>query len=205
LDAAGLSLLNFDQLSMIETKRLKLRIWRLNDAEALFKYASDRRVSEPAHWPCHTSIGMSRKVIEEFFIPNPYNFAVVLKETEEPVGCIGLVPVGEEHHLLLPGEREVGYWIGYPYWGNGLTTEVLEGFIGYCRNVSGIKSLLITTDGSNAPSQRVAEKCGFQYLENYTFEGISSKAYRLTLDAPASMYASLPVESPTNIETLSLD
>lgn len=167
---------------MIETERLKLRKWRLSDAEALFKYASDRRVSELALWPCHTSVEMSREVIDRFFSPNPYNFAIILKETDEPVGCIGLVPLGEEHHRLLPHEREVGYWIGYPYWGNGLTTEALDGLIGFCRDEPNFKSLLITIDSKNIASMRVAEKCGFQYVESYKYNGISSKAYRLCLD-----------------------
>ncbi len=115
----------------------------MSDAEALFKYASDRRVSELALWPYHTSVEMSREVIDRFFSPNPYNFAIILKETDEPVGCIGLVPLGEEHHRLLPHEREVGYWIGYPNRGNGLTTEALDGLIGFCRDEPNFKSLLI--------------------------------------------------------------
>lgn len=107
---------------MIETDRLVLRRWRIEDAEALYKYASDERVSELALWPRHTSLEMSREVIEKFFIPNPQSFAMVLRTTDEPAGCIGLVPEGEEHHPSEPLEREVGYWIGHPYWSKGLTT-----------------------------------------------------------------------------------
>lgn len=166
---------------MIETKRLILRGWCPEDADALFKYASDKRVSELALWPCHNSVEMSREVIENIFIPNPCSFAMVLKDTAEPVGCIGLVPCGDEHHSLLTNEREVGYWIGYPHWGQGLTTEALEALIRYCRNPLGIRSLLITTDKRNIPSQRVAEKCDFRLIDDYVYDGICSKAYRLIL------------------------
>lgn len=164
---------------MIETDRLILRRWREEDAASLYKYASDKRVSELALWPCHTSLEMSRMVINEIFIPNPYSFAMVLKETDEPIGCIGLVPTGAEHYSLNSSEREIGYWIGYPYWGKGLTTEALGGLIGYCRDTLGLKSLIITTDSRNVASQRVAEKCGFQFIEDYVYEGIPGKAYRL--------------------------
>ena len=95
----------------IVTNRLELRNWKLADADALFKYASDRRVSELALWSCHTSVEMSRDVIENFFIPNPYNYAIVLKETNEPIGCIGIVPEGEEHYRVLSNEREVTYYL----------------------------------------------------------------------------------------------
>ncbi len=166
---------------MIETNRLILRRWRLTDAEALYKYASDYRVSALALWPRHTSVEMSRDVIEKFFIPNPQTFAMVIRATDEPIGCIGLVPEGTEHYNIESGEREVGYWIAYPCWGKGLTTEALNGFIGYCRDKLRLKSLLITTDARNVASQRVAEKCRFEFIEHYDLDGIPSKAYRLSL------------------------
>lgn len=77
---------------VIATGRLMLRRWRESDAEALYRYTSDGRVREMAMWPRHTSVEMSRQVIAEYFMPNPFNFAMVLKATGEPIGCIGLVP-----------------------------------------------------------------------------------------------------------------
>lgn len=166
---------------MIETVRLVLRPWSMDDAEALYKYASDGRVSELALWPRHESVEMSREVIERFFIPNPDTFAIVLRESGEAVGCMGLVPPGDEHYPLGPLEREVGYWIGYPYWGHGLTTEALEGLVRHCRDSLKLRSLLITTDSRNIASGRVAEKCGFRFVGDYVCDGINSKAYRLEL------------------------
>lgn len=167
-----------DAGTTLETGRLLLRPWCPEDAEALYRYASDSRVSELALWPRHTSPEMSCRVIEEFFMPNPFTFAVTLKETGEPVGCIGLVPQGEEHYTLLSGEREVGYWIGRPFWGQGLIPEALEALGAFCRDRLGLASLLITADARNRASIRVAEKCGFLFLEEYLFEGIPSRAYR---------------------------
>ena len=166
---------------MIETERLVLRQWRADDATALYKYASDKRVSELALWPTHTAVEMSRGVIEGIFMPNPYCFAIILKESNEPVGCIGLVPVGGEHHETAHSEREVGYWIGHPFWNMGLTTEALEALIVYCRETMGLTSLLITTDANNIASQKVAEKCGFRLYDNYLYDGVKSCAYRLKL------------------------
>ena len=139
---------------MIETKRLILRPWSVADATALYKYASDPRVSELALWPAHTSVEMSREVIEKFFMTNPHSFAIVLKDSGEPVGCIGLVPAGDEHHEMLQSEREVGYWIGRPYWNAGLTTEALKALIDYCREKLNLSSLMITTDDRNIASAR---------------------------------------------------
>lgn len=165
----------------IDTPRLSLRHWQVNDAEALFKYASDSRVSRMALWPTHTSVEMSREVIEQIFIPNTESFAIVLKETYEPIGCIGLVPNGLEHLSSTMSGREIGYWIGYKYWGMGLVTEALTALIKYCRDTLHIDSLLITTDSRNIGSQRVAEKCGFKYDRDFMLDGIESKAFSLTL------------------------
>lgn len=166
---------------MIDTERLVLRPWALDDATALYKYASDYRVSELALWPAHTSVEMSREVIERFFMPNPHTLAITLKETGEPIGCIGLVPEGDEHYETEYSEREVGYWIGYPYWNMGLTSEALEALIDYCRESVDLSSLLITTDKRNVASQRVAEKCGFVFVEEYSYGNIAGCAYRLRL------------------------
>ena len=162
---------------MLETSRLIIRPWSTDDADDLYRYASDSRVSELALWPCHTDVAMSRTVIETYFMTNPDTSAIALKESGEVVGCIGLVPVGDEHYPPLPHEREVGYWIGYPLWNHGYTTEALRELIEYCRQRSDISSLLITTDERNTASQRVAEKCGFKLIGHYN----DGRAYRLTL------------------------
>ena len=91
------------------------------------------------------------------------------------------MPQGEEHYVHEDKEREVGYWIGYPYWGQGLVSEALEAIIEYCRNTMRLKSLLIANDKRNVASQRVAEKCGFKFIEEYEYDGVCSKAYRLVL------------------------
>ena len=165
----------------IETERLVIRKWSESDASALFKYASDERVSRLALWPAHTSEEMSLSVIRDIFIPNPDSFAIVLKTTGEPIGCIGLVPIGCEHFAPECGEREVGYWVGYPYWGIGIASEALRGLVGCYRQHSEVSSLLITVDATNARSVGVAAKCGFHHVADYNYDGIFSRAYRLEL------------------------
>ena len=167
----------------MKTRRLILRTWREEDAESLYRYASDPRVGVPAGWPPHESVEMSREVIMRFFLPNPHVFAIVPKDSDNPIGCIGLVPEGDEHYVTAHAEREVGYWIAYPCWGKGLTTEALKGFISYCRTELRLESLLITTDSRNMASRRVAEKCGFEFTGDYVLDGIQAKAYRLKLES----------------------
>ena len=92
-------------------------------------------------------------------------------------------PRGDKHYVTAHAEREVGYWIAYPCWGKGLTTEALKGFISYCRTELRLESLLITTDSRNMAFRRVAEKCGFEFTGDYVLDGIQAKAYRLKLES----------------------
>lgn len=176
--------------NLTDTNRLSFRHWQEADAESLYKYASDTRVSEMALWSRHTSVEMSRQVIRDFFMPNEHTYAMVLKETDEPIGCIGLVPAGEEHFTTLANEREAGYWIGYSYWGKGLTSEALKSLIDFCEHKLRLGSLLITTDAANKASQRVAEKCGFKFIADYDYNGTPSKAFRM-------MFPSLKIREVT--------
>lgn len=162
----------------IETPRLVLRHWQDSDAEALFKYASDPEVSTPAQWPCHTSVEMSRMVIKEVFAPNPLCFAIVLRQTNEAVGCIGLVPQGEENFPPEAEEREVGYWICRPLWNKGLVAEALRALMQYLHASQSCRSLMITTKADNTASQRVAAKCGFVHVADFEQDGVECKAFR---------------------------
>ena len=147
----------------IETDRLILRPWRESDAPALYRYACDPLVADPAGWPAHTSVEFSLAVIREVF-SSPEIYAMVLKSTGEPVGCCGLVPAGARPcDAIGPDDAEIGYWVGCPYWGLGLMPEAVAALAARATEVLGRKRLWIAFTDGNDRSRRVAEKCGFAY------------------------------------------
>ena len=91
---------------MIETKRLILRHWREDDAEALYKYASDPDVGPIAGWPPHTSPENSLEIIRTVFAA-PETYAVVLKDTGEPIGCCGIMFANSLHAADKIGRAHV--------------------------------------------------------------------------------------------------
>ena len=105
----------------LQTKRLLLRAWKESDAEALYKYAQNPNVGPIAGWPPHTSVENSREIIKAV-LSAPETYAVVLKETGEAVGSVGIMTARSEIHSakIADNECEIGYWIGEPYWGQGL-------------------------------------------------------------------------------------
>ena len=115
---------------VLETERLILRPWAETDAEECYKYAKNQQVGPIAGWAVHTSIENSREIIRTV-LSAPETYAVVLKDTGLPVGSIGLM-LGKASNIGIPDtEGEIGYWIGVPYWGQGLIPEAVRELMKY--------------------------------------------------------------------------
>lgn len=148
---------------MIETERLILRPWRETDAAALFKYASDPDIGPVAGWPPHTSIANSLEIIRTVFAA-PETYAVILKDTDEPVGSCGIMFSDSLHSAeMQQGEAEIGYWIGKPYWGQGLIPEAVRALLSRCFADLHLNTVWCGHYDGNTKSKRVIEKCGFKF------------------------------------------
>ena len=157
---------------MIETSRLILRPWREDDAESLFKYAKDPDVGPIAGWPSHTSVENSLEIIRTVFAA-PETYAVVLKETNEPIGSCGIMFFNSLHSSeMKSGEAEIGYWIGKPYWGQGLIPEAVKELLSRCFNELSLATVWCGYYDGNLKSKRVCEKSGFRY--HHTNKDITS-------------------------------
>lgn len=153
----------------METERLILRLWREEDAPSLYKYAKNPAVGPIAGWPPHTSVENSREVIRDI-LSAPETYAVVLKETYEPVGSVGIM-FGDSVHSadMQEGDAEIGYWIGVPYWGKGLIPEAVNRLLRRCFEELGVKRVWCGYYDGNTKSRRVMDKCGFKF--HHTEEG----------------------------------
>ena len=83
-----------------------MRAWKESDAEALYKYARNPNVGLIAGWPPHTSVENSREIIKVAFSA-PETYAVVLKETGEAIGCVGIMAVRSEVKKRRYGRQRV--------------------------------------------------------------------------------------------------
>lgn len=145
---------------MMETDRILLRPWRENDAETLYKYACDPEVGPRAGWPPHKNVEESLEIIRTLFNSDRM-WAIELKETGEPIGCIGYLVNGESNINIGENDAEAGYWVARPYWNRGICSEALRLMIDYCFNVKGFQTLWSDYFPDNPASGHVMEKCGF--------------------------------------------
>lgn len=153
----------------LETERLILRPWYEDDAEELYKYAKDIDVGPMAGWPVHTSVENSREIIRTV-LSAPETYAVCLKETGKPIGSIGL------HRNDLAekdDEYELGYWIGKPFWGQGLIPEASREILRYAFEDLEMSRIWCGYYDGNEKSYKVQIKLGFEYQRRT--EGIEVK------------------------------
>lgn len=154
---------------ILETKRLILRPWQESDAESLYEYAKSPEVGPIAGWPVHTSVQNSREIIKSV-LAVPETYAVCLKEDNRAIGSIGLM-IGKASNLDIPDdEGEIGYWIGVPFWGQGLIPEACEELIRHAFEDLKLKNLWCGYFDGNEKSKRAQEKCGFKY--DYTIKDV---------------------------------
>ena len=154
---------------ILETDRLILRPWVEDDAEELYKYAKDPDVGPMAGWPVHTSVEKSREIIRSV-LSAPETYAVCLKETGKPVGSIGL---HRNDLATQDDEYELGYWLGKPYWGQGLIPEASREVLRYAFEDLGMNRIWCGYYDGNEKSRRVQVKLGFEYQRRT--EGIEVK------------------------------
>ena len=150
-------------MKSLETARLLLRPWQDGDAPVLYRWASDLEVGPRAGWPVHTSVENSLEIIHGP-LGQPETYALVYKQTGEPVGSVGLFP--PEPPLDLPAgavQLELGYWVARPYWGQGLAPEAGRAMIHRAFENLGCTVVHCSHADFNSQSRRVIEKLGFTY------------------------------------------
>lgn len=148
---------------MIETERLILRPWQEEDAATLFHYACDPDIGPIAGWQPHTSVENSLEIIRTVFSA-PEIYAVVLKEKNEPIGSCGIMRSDSLHSAYMKNdEAEIGYWIGKPFWGQGLIPEAVMALLRRSFGELSLSAIWCGYYEGNHKSRRVCEKCGFLY------------------------------------------
>lgn len=144
------------------TERLLLRPWRESDAESLYEYARDPEVGPIAGWPVHTSVENSREIIRDVLSAEE-TYAVCLQGDGRAIGSIGLIPLMQSHTRAADDEMEIGYWIGVPFWGQGLIPEAVRRLQQHAFEDLGCSALWCGYYDGNVKSKRCQEKCGFTF------------------------------------------
>ena len=147
---------------ILQTNRLVLRPWEDHDAASLYEYAKDPLVGPAAGWPAHQSVGESLSVIQTV-LHGPESYALCLKPEGRAIGAIAL-KTGDNTNLTdREDECELGYWVGRPYWGQGLMPEAARELLRHAFEDLSMCRVWCAYYEGNAKSKRVQEKLGFRH------------------------------------------
>ena len=154
------------ELPTIETRRLTIRPFVLEDAEAMYhNWASDSRVTKYLTWETHKDVEETKNIItrwiSDFSNTSALTYAIEYKENKEVIGSINCFKVD-----LTFKQAEIGYCLAYDYWNHGIMTEALIGFIRFCFDILKLETLNACHHYENIPSGRVMMKSGMKYLSS---------------------------------------
>ena len=153
----------------LRTERLTLRPWRVSDLDDFYAYARVDGVGQMAGWLPHRSLEESREILEMFIRENK-TFAVV--HQGRAVGSVGIECYNEAAFPELADlrGREIGYVLSRDLWGQGLMPEAVRAVTGYLFDVVKLDFVLVGHFPWNHQSERVIEKCGFEYVKTIPYE-----------------------------------
>lgn len=148
---------------ILETPRLILRPFTMEDAQAMYSnWASDPEVTRYLTWPAHGSVEISRMVLADWVShygeDTFYQWAIVPKDPDQPIGSISVVSYNDEAQLV-----HIGYCIGKKWWHKGIMSESLQAVIGFFFDQVGVNRIETRHDPNNPHSGGVMRKCGMTY------------------------------------------
>lgn len=177
-------------LPLLQTERLVLRCFDLNDAVDVYAYAQNPSVGLMAGWQPHQSVDDSRQWIGKTLLEGT-TWAIVEKRTGRVIGTISLT---HDRFRRVENALEIGYALGEDYWGNGYATEACREVMRYAFNDAACPVLSVSHFPQNSNSRRVIKKLGFVH------EGVLRSAFTL----PDGSYSDLLVYSMTAQEYTAL-
>ncbi|HHV93512.1 MAG TPA: GNAT family N-acetyltransferase [Firmicutes bacterium] len=145
---------------ILETPRLILREFVLDDWRAVHEYASDPEVTRYLSW------GPNDEAASQHFVAavitkrreqprSVYDLAVTLRETGKLIGGCGI-------YRQRFGEGELGYCLHRSYWNRGYMTEAVRAFLEWAFTEGGFHRIYARCHPANTASARVMEKNGMK-------------------------------------------
>jgi len=147
---------------LLETKRLYIRLFKHEDAEALHKIFGDPEVMKRIPSGPSPSIEVTQQRLENIMKLQKEHglslWALIEKETGVLIGNCGLYPVEGRGP-----EIELSYDIARAFWNKGYATEAARECLRYGFESLKLNRIIAITDPDHFASRRVMEKIGMTY------------------------------------------
>ena len=143
------------------TERLTLRTPQAADAEDIYRLADNPRIAHmtgtiPSPYPREAADAWIAHVARQRTQGTALAYAICARGTGTLMGVIGLTQL-HDHTANL------AYWLGEPYWGQGLCTEAGRAMVEVAFGPLQRQRLMALHLDHNVPSGQVLQKLGFRF------------------------------------------
>jgi RimJ/RimL family protein N-acetyltransferase len=135
---------------------LALREVTEDDIDTFFKYLLDREANRMAAFPARDRQSFDAH-LRAILANSEVQTRAILADGEL---------AGNIARFTQDGRREVGYWLGPSFWGQGIATRALAEYL----TIESTSPLYAGAAEYNAGSRRVLEKCGFELFHREQWE-----------------------------------
>jgi RimJ/RimL family protein N-acetyltransferase len=162
------------------TPRLRLRCPVDADAAAIISIAGDWEVARRLARMPHPYTQADFRFFMENVVPNELVWAMLLRQSEELVGVIGLVPHDDSR------SAELGYYVGRRHWGQGIATEAAHAVVRVALESCNYARLTSRYHADNPASGRVLAKLGFEAVGDSTSICLADGENKKTIEVERS-------------------
>lgn len=139
-----------------------IRKWKIEDAANLAEMLNNKNIlnnlRDGLPYP-YTKSDAEEYITSMLSSDKTKTFAFAITVDDKVIGSIGVFRCENIHFRTA----EMGYYIGEPYWGNGLATSAVTQICNYIFNNTDIIRIFAEPFDYNLASCRVLEKAGFQF------------------------------------------
>jgi RimJ/RimL family protein N-acetyltransferase len=164
---------------ILETERLYLREFTMDDAQILLELNSDPRVTRYTEKGGMKTIGDAEDRLRNDILVQYKNhgigrWAVFLKKNNEFIGWCGIKYSSSDKAVTL------GYRFFHKHWGKGYATESAKACLDYGRDVLKINTIIAKAMSLNTASIHVIKKLGMTYVRNEVCAEHPAEVYQVT-------------------------
>ncbi len=158
---------------MIETERLRLRNWSVDDIEPFIRHLNTEPVMRWLNGV--RTREQQESVVRDRFIPwqERLGFTFWVVERKEDAALLGLcgLKIADDPGSPVEGEYEVGWRLREDAWGQGYAKEAAIASLDHAFNALGAGRVVALTVAGNEPSWGLMERLGMKRRPDLDYEG----------------------------------
>ncbi|WP_426235692.1 GNAT family N-acetyltransferase [Pararhizobium sp. DWP1-1-3] len=156
---------------ILETERLRIRNWLETDRPLFAEINADPKVMEffPRRRPREEADALMDEVRRRIKETGLGFFALALKDTDEPIGFLGLARTDLEP-FLPDGTVEIGWRLAVRFWRQGFATEAGQAMLRHGFEKHRLAEIVSFAVENNARSTAVMTRIGLRHDPSRDFE-----------------------------------